>query len=103
MEYGFKAREFYNRPFFSLEDKVKNLVGEVCFYNGNSKRGGDMSDQKLINMLKKRISSPPENLSNREIYDSFCIKYGEAIGPKIEAIDKHQAKSMERAFTKVVR
>ena len=40
-----KKKEVYNINPFSLEDKIRNLFGEVCFYNGNESKGGGMREE----------------------------------------------------------
>ncbi|MBI5374187.1 MAG: hypothetical protein HZA77_02060 [Candidatus Schekmanbacteria bacterium] len=62
-----------------------------------------MSEKKLLREIKKKISEPPRDLSNSEVYNDLCSRYGEAIRPGLEAVDRLQAKSMVKAFTKVVR
>ena len=65
--------------------------------------GDSMNNSQLIKSLKKRFSQSPPDLTNPEVCNEFCRKYGEVIRPELEKIDQMQARSLGIAITRVVR
>lgn len=56
--------------------------------------------------MKKVKGNPPTvpfRFSTPEGYKAFCEEYAERATPKLEAVDRFQADSMERARWKVIR
>ncbi len=62
-----------------------------------------MSRKELIKKIEKKFPGPSLDITDPKAYRAFCKKYGKAITPALEAVDRHQARSMEKAFTKVIR
>ncbi len=62
-----------------------------------------MSHKELLKRIKKELPGNPPDVTSSRFYRSFCKDYGEAITPKLEAVESHRAGSMERAFWKVIR
>lgn len=79
--------EFYNISRFSLEDKIRNLFGEVRFYNGNNEGGGMVEE--------KRESEPKvkELHISKELRERFKRERNEYARRHIELIRKWRAES----------
>ncbi len=50
--------EFYNKSLVSFEDKIINLFGEVCFYNGGKKQGGGLDNLMIQSPLHPKNVNP---------------------------------------------
>ena len=63
-----------------------------------------MLKKEFVARLGKELGTKSHpDLTNPKIFRLFCREYGEAIRPGLKAIDRLQARSMAKAFTKVVR
>ena len=62
-----------------------------------------MTNKQILKKLKKKFPKAPPDLSDKQICNNFCEKYGKTIGPELRKIDILQARSLGQAITKVVR
>lgn len=63
-----------------------------------------MAKEEFVARLGKELGTKLyADLTDSKVFDLFCKEYGEAIRPKLKAIDRLQAKSMAKAVTKAVR
>jgi hypothetical protein len=62
-----------------------------------------MDAKKIVAKVERDIKTPAPDLTNQDVCNLFCVQYGTAIAPELRAIDKSQARSMAKAFTRVVR
>ena len=58
--------------------------------------------KRILKKIKKEITAKALDLSDPKMYDDFCRRYGEAIRPELERIDRMRKRSMEKMLTKVV-
>ena len=72
----------YDNFSFSIEDKIRDLFGEVCFYNGSGK-GGSMENK--ISPLKYKSPLHPKNVDpkNKEQVER-CIREEVAYAQMLE-------------------
>ena len=64
-----------------------------------------MNEKKFMKKLLKEhpeLAGPPPDLSDPEVYRKFCIEYGKAIRPGLEAVDRMLARSKAVMMSKVV-
>ncbi len=72
--------------------------------NGKESCLTKMTKKTLIKKLLRKfpnLGNPPD-LSDPEVYRKYCIEYGKAIRPGLEAVDRMLARSKASMFTKVV-
>lgn len=60
-------------------------------------------DEDTDAFLKRLMSLPDPNIKDKKTFISLQERLANAIRPKIEEQDRLQARSLSRAFTKVVR
>ena len=58
---------------------------------------------RTLKLFGAIIGAKVPDLSNPKVYNAFCRRYGEAIRPELERIDRMRKRSMEKMFTRVVR
>lgn len=63
----------------------------------------EIKNRELLKKIAKRLPYPAPDLSNPQVYDDFCRRYGEAIAPEIRKVDLMIKRSMGQMFTRVVR
>lgn len=76
----------YDNFSFSIEDKIRDLFGEVCFYNGSGrKKGGIMTKEESRFSRQDTILLTPENIKNEKDAVKFAkqaIEYAEYLQGK---------------------
>ncbi len=63
-----------------------------------------MNEKKFLKKLLRdfpQLGNPPD-LSDPEVCREFCIQYGKAVRPGMEAVDRMLAHSKEAMMSKVV-
>jgi hypothetical protein len=62
-----------------------------------------MERKRLLQVIREHFPKRAPDLSKRDVYDRFCMRYGEAVRPGLKEVDRLQADSISSAYSKVVR